>query len=84
MAFVYSSEDVKMLRNESGLGIQECKMALTLSEGNFDIALKFLELKYSAVSRYKMVGNEKCLFTDEDYLLLAKEKINEKDIEMSV
>ena len=85
--YIPKEEDIIQLKKECGAGFGDCKLAVTLAQGDLDVAFKFLDLKSSAVSRYKFVDGVRYPFTDEDYLELAKkrvdkEKDNEKDIEM--
>lgn len=63
---------IKTLRDETGININKIKQALDFC-GNEDLTKIFLKLKYSVVVRYKIINGEKVRFSDNDYLLLAKE-----------
>lgn len=63
---------IKTLRDEIGININKIKQALDFC-GNEDLTKIFLKLKYSGVVRYKIINGEKVRFSDNDYLLLAKE-----------
>lgn len=63
---------IKRLRDETGININKIKQALDFC-GNEDLTKIFLKLKYSSVVRYKIINGEKVRFSDNDYLLLAKE-----------
>ena len=63
---------IKTLRDEIGININKIKQALDFC-GNEDLTKIFLKLKYSGVVRYKIINGEKVRFSDDDYLLLAKE-----------
>lgn len=63
---------IKRLKDEIGININKIKQALDFC-GNEDLTKIFLKLKYSGVVRYKIINGEKVRFSDNDYLLLAKE-----------
>ena len=48
-----SAQDVKTLREKTGAGLMDCKEALTLSDGDFDKAIKYLREKGLAEARIR-------------------------------
>ena len=66
----FTSADVMKLREQTGVGMMDCKKALVATDGNFDEAVKFLREKGMASaakkqSRVAAEGLVKCYITDD-------------------
>ena len=65
------------LARDTGSYLTFCSKALPLCGGDYDVAYTYLEMKNSAVARYKNIDGHKVLWTDSDYIAAAKEKCSE-------
>lgn len=66
----FTSADVMKLREQTGVGMMDCKKALTETNGNFDEAVKYLREKGMATaakkaSRVAAEGLVKCYISDD-------------------
>lgn len=66
----FTSADVMKLREQTGVGMMDCKKALVETDGNFDEAVKYLREKGMAsaakkASRVAAEGLVKCLLSDD-------------------
>ena len=66
----FTSADVMKLREQTGVGMMDCKKALVATDGNFDEAIKFLREKGMASaakkqSRVAAEGLVKCYINDD-------------------
>ena len=66
----FTSADVMKLREQTGVGMMDCKKALVATDGNFDEAIKFLREKGMASaakkqSRVAAEGLVKCYVSDD-------------------
>lgn len=53
MSLKFTAKDVQLLRKKTGVGMMECKSALTEAEGDFDKAIKILREKGAAKAAKK-------------------------------
>ena len=80
----FTSADVMKLREQTGVGMMDCKKALVATDGNFDEAVKFLREKGMASaakkqSRVAAEGLVKCYITDDKKLVVCVEVNCETD-----
>ncbi len=80
----FTASDVMKLREQTGVGMMDCKKALTATDGNFDEAVKFLREKGMATaakkqSRVAAEGLVKCLVSDDKKVGVAVEVNCETD-----
>ena len=66
----FTNKDVMKLREQTGVGMMDCKKALVETDGNFDEAVKYLREKGMAsaakkASRVAAEGLVKCLISDD-------------------
>ena len=66
----FTSADVMKLREQTGVGMMDCKKALVETNGNFDEAVKYLREKGMAsaakkASRVAAEGLVKCVLADD-------------------
>ena len=76
---------ISKLARDTGCSLSVCNKALTLCDGDYDVSYTYLEMKNSAVARYKNIDGHKVPWTDSDYIAAAKEKCSEiaKDIDIN-
>ena len=70
-------EDIKYIRSKLGCGLADAKNAIELYQDR-NIAIEFLKLKGQAVARYRKVDHIKEPWTNLDYYIEAKKRINKK------
>lgn len=80
----FTSADVMKLREQTGVGMMDCKKALVETDGNFDEAIKYLREKGMASaakkqSRVAAEGLVKCLISDDKKVGVAVEVNCETD-----
>ena len=74
----FTSKDVMKLREQTGVGMMDCKKALVETDGNFDEAVKYLREKGMAsaakkASRVAAEGLVKCLVAEDKKTAVAVE-----------
>ncbi|MCH5159721.1 MAG: elongation factor Ts [Clostridiales bacterium] len=80
----FTNQDVMRLREQTGVGMMDCKKALVETDGNFDEAVKYLREKGMAsaakkASRVAAEGLVKCLVADDKKTAVAVEVNCETD-----
>ena len=80
----FTNQDVMKLREQTGVGMMDCKKALVATDGNFDEAVKYLREKGMAsaakkASRIAAEGIVKCLVADDRKSAVAVEVNCETD-----
>lgn len=80
----FTNQDVMKLREQTGVGMMDCKKALIATDGNFDEAIKYLREKGMAsaakkASRIAAEGIVKCLVSDDKKVAVAVEVNCETD-----
>lgn len=80
----FTNQDVMKLREQTGVGMMDCKKALVATDGNFDEAVKYLREKGMAsaakkASRVAAEGLVKCLVSDDKKTAVAVEVNCETD-----
>ena len=80
----FTNQDVMKLREQTGVGMMDCKKALVATDGNFDEAIKYLREKGMAsaakkASRVAAEGIVKCLVADDKKTAVAVEVNCETD-----
>lgn len=65
-------EEVVRMKNEINCPLGVCQKALKICDGDYELAKRFIDLKYRGVYRTKLVNGERVAFNDNDYLNLAK------------
>lgn len=68
---------ISKLARDTGCSLSACNKALTLCNGDYDVSYTYLEMKNSAVARYKNIDGHRVHWTDFDYIEAAKEKCAE-------
>ncbi len=74
----FTSKDVMKLREQTGVGMMDCKKALVETDGNFDEAVKYLREKGMAsaakkASRVAAEGLVKCVIAEDKHTGVAVE-----------
>lgn len=74
----FTNQDVMKLREQTGVGMMDCKKALVATDGNFDEAIKYLREKGLAsaakkADRIAADGTVKCLVADDKKSAVAVE-----------
>ncbi len=74
----FTNQDVMKLREQTGVGMMDCKKALVATDGNFEEAVKYLREKGMAsaakkASRVAAEGLVKCLVSDDKKSAVAVE-----------
>lgn len=80
----FTSQDVMKLREQTGVGMMDCKKALVQTDGNFEEAVKYLREKGMAsaakkASRVAAEGLVKCVVSDDKKVAVAVEVNCETD-----
>ncbi len=80
----FTNQDVMKLREQTGVGMMDCKKALVATDGNFDEAIKYLREKGMAsaakkADRVAAEGLVKCLVSDDKKKAVAVEVNCETD-----
>ncbi len=80
----FTNQDVMKLREQTGVGMMDCKKALVATDGNFDEAVKYLREKGMAsaakkASRVAAEGLVKCVVSDDRKTAVAVEVNCETD-----
>lgn len=80
----FTNKDVMKLREQTGVGMMDCKKALVETDGNFEEAVKYLREKGMAsaakkASRVAAEGLVKCLISDDKKIGVAVEVNCETD-----
>ena len=80
----FTNQDVMKLREQTGVGMMDCKKALVATDGNFDEAVKYLREKGMAsaakkASRVAAEGLVKCVVSDDKKTAVAVEVNCETD-----
>ena len=80
----FTNQDVMRLREQTGVGMMDCKKALVATDGNFDEAVKYLREKGMAsaakkASRVAAEGLVKCFVADDKKTAVAVEVNCETD-----
>ena len=80
----FTNQDVMKLREQTGVGMMDCKKALVATDGNFDEAVKYLREKGMAsaakkASRVAAEGLVKCLVAEDKKTAVAVEVNCETD-----
>ncbi len=80
----FTNQDVMKLREQTGVGMMDCKKALVATDGNFDEAIKYLREKGMAsaakkASRIAAEGIVKCVVADDKKTAVAVEVNCETD-----
>ena len=66
----FTNQDIMKLREQTGVGMMDCKKALVATDGNFDEAIKYLREKGMAsaakkASRVAAEGLVKCVISSD-------------------
>ena len=74
----FTNQDLMKLREQTGVGMMDCKKALVETDGNFDEAIKYLREKGMAsaakkASRVAAEGVVKCVVSDDKKSAVAVE-----------